>query len=360
MAAMALVVALAVVFQNCGRPALLMADLDSQASPSGLDTRPPASATPTSDARSFYPGVNISGGEYSGDKVGAKLFTDYVYPARSQLEYYRAKGMKVVRVPFDLMRLQPQIRGDLDTVEVSRLLTIVNDAKSLGLVVLLDPHNYGSLRDSWGHEVVIGSRAGFEADAFADFWSRMADVFKSKDHVWFGLMNEPYVQSAAEWRQIAEEAVHAIRAAGATNKILVQGTSWTGAHSWLTSGNAAAWADFKDTNFAVEVHQYLDVDSSGTHTNCVAGSAAKLKDVTEWARARQFDLFLGELGWSTEPLCMEEGEKAMAYLASNRDVWLGYAYWAGGAWLGEYMFTIEPNGQDRPQMDVLLRTLPTD
>jgi endoglucanase len=44
-------------------------------------------------------------------------------------------------------------------------------------------------------------------------------------------------------------------------------------------------------------------------------------------------------------------------MAENNDVWIGWTYWAGGAWWPkDYYTNIEPiDGQDRPQMSVLER-----
>ena len=76
---------------------------------------------------------------------------------------------------------------------------------------------------------------------------------------------------------IAQSVTNAIRAIGARNRILVPGTDYSGAHSWVTSGNAAQMATFLDpaNNFAFDVHQYLDADSSGKEGTCVVGARSK-------------------------------------------------------------------------------------
>ena len=49
----------------------------------------------------------------------------------------------------------------------------------------------------------------------------------------------------------------------------------------------------------------------------------------------------------------------LGYLDANSDVWMGWTFWSGGPWWGEYMFTLEPKnlGQadetDRPQLAVM-------
>ncbi|MBX3016895.1 MAG: glycoside hydrolase family 5 protein [Bdellovibrionaceae bacterium] len=347
-------------FQNCGQSALMMNELPAR---EGLDAAPTPTPDPTPvvEKAIFYPGVNLSGGEYNEGKPNAQLFTDYVFPNQSQMKYYADKGLKVIRLPFDGNRLQPTRNGALDTTELGHLRDVVNAARSEGLIVILDPHNYGKLRMANGNEGLIGIAGEVSNAEFADFWARVAVAFKNDANVWFGIMNEPFVQTASYWQQSAAAAVAAIRATGAKHKVLVPGTSWTGGHSWISSGNAQVWEGFQDSNFAIEIHQYLDSDSSGTSATCIADSHQRLNGVTAWARAQGVQLFLGEIGWSTNALCMSEGDAVMALLTTNRDVWLGYSYWSGGPWLGSYMFTIEPdNGVDRAQMDVLVRNFPPE
>lgn len=105
---------------------------------------------------------------------------------------------------------------------------------------------------------------------------------------------------------MAEAAIKAIRRSGARNKVLVPGTAFSTASTWVSSGNAAAMASFHDpaNNFAFEVHQYLDRNSSGTNGTCVAGAGSKrLKAFEQWLR-EQPDApkgFLGEIAGATAP-----------------------------------------------------------
>ena len=66
------------------------------------------------------------------------------------------------------------------------------------------------------------------------------------------------------WLSAAQEAVNAIRATGATEKIAAGGYAWSGAHSWATNNNAFLLTDSAD-NLIYEAHQYFDDDSSGTY-----------------------------------------------------------------------------------------------
>ena len=94
---------------------------------------------------------------------------------------------------------------------------------------MLDLHNYARYENS-----LIGSETVHIAD-FADVWSRIAPLFKGKDHVIFGLMNEPHDVDTDTWVDAANAAVSAIRDAGAENLILVPGNGWSAAFNWYGS-----------------------------------------------------------------------------------------------------------------------------
>jgi endoglucanase len=243
---------------------------------------------------------------------------------------------------------------------------IVDYCLSKGMRVILDPHNYGYIYDNrTGEQREIGIDAE-GTNMFADFWKRMATMYQNYPNVVFGLMNEPYNQTAAEWYSGAVPAIKAIRAAGASQLILIPGTSWTGALKWNSSGNAAVWAGFNGdplNNFAFEMHQYLD-DGSGKHNTCMANSSHRLDVATEWLTANKFKGFLGEFAWSTDPSCTQEGPPMLDYLSSHSDVWMGWSWWCGGLlfYSPDYMFLLDPLSFeppiiDRPQMAVLLAHL---
>ena len=311
----------------------------------------------------YFPGVNLSGGEFGSGPI---LEHDFTYPVANEFTYFHGKGMKIIRLPFKWERLQPQLSGELDPTNLKEIDRCIATASQLGLLVLLDVHNY-SQRTVDGKVALLGVDPRLTNEQFNDFWMRLARRYQSNPLVWFGLMNEPHEQTARENAATMQSVVTAIRGTGAKNKILVPGTSWTGAHSWIESGNAAALENFDDTanNFAFEVHQYLDQDSSGTHPEVVTGiGKTVLVAFTEWARAHHFKAFLGETGWDDKPANTQaniEGDALLGYMDQNRDVWLGYTIWSAGPWWGPYMFSVEPTGLgqstpvDKNQMQILLK-----
>jgi endoglucanase len=207
------------------------------------------------------------------------------------------------------------------------------------------------------------------ASALDDLWVRLAKAFKGNDRIWFNLMNEPTGIPAARWKMIAQSATNAIRGTGALNRILVPGTDWTGAHSWVKSGNAAQMATFVDpaNNYAFDVHQYLDRDSSGTHAACVTGAGARRLDpFITWAQAAPGRRgFLGEFAGSDPMVPGQEqcGVELHALLddAEGSGVFVGWTAWGGGPWWNRsYMFRLKPadRGQrDTNYMNILRRYL---
>ena len=307
-------------------------------------------------AGSLLLGVNLAGAEF-GSNVPGVFGTDYTYPTHAEIDYYAAKGMGVIRLPFLWERIQRSEFAALDAAELGRLDDVVNYTTGKGLKIEIEPHNYG-----YGFGALIGS-AQTPNSAFADLWGKLAGHFQSNSGVIFGLMNEPHDQSASAWLGSANAAIAAIRAAGASQEILVPGSYWDGAWTWVSSDNdTVIGAGVQDPahNFAFEVHQYLDADGSGTHPGAVSATIGveRLTAITQWAEATGNRLFLGEVGVTTDQTSLTAFDGMLTYMQQHTGAWQGVTYWAGGPWWGNYMFSIEPqNGVDKPQMGILVQHL---
>ncbi len=308
-----------------------------------------------------YRGVNLAGAEFGEGSLPGIFGVDYTYPTPEEVTYFAGKGMNVVRLPFRWERLQPVPMAPFDDAELARLSAVVDDATAQGVYVLLDPHNYARYFGD-----VVGSPA-LPVEAFTDFWSRLAGIFGNDPHVLFGLMNEPHDMATEVWLSDANAALAAIRAAGASNLVLVPGNGYTGAHAWADGWYGTPNSEVMDGvvdpagNFAYELHQYLDADSSGTSPTCVGPSigADRLVVVTDWLRQRGARGFLGEFAGSSDPTCLAALDQMLSFVEANDDVWIGWTYWAAGPWWGDDMFSLEPQGgMDRPQMAALAPHLP--
>ncbi|MDP3432088.1 MAG: cellulase family glycosylhydrolase, partial [Bacteroidota bacterium] len=178
-----------------------------------------------------YFGVNLAGGEFG--KIPGIYGKDYTYPTAGELDYYSSKGLRLFRLPFKWERLQPVLNGELDSTEVSRLMYVVAEADKRDMVVLLDCHNYGR-RNIGGTNYIIGSPQ-VSVQSFANFWTRMAGVFKTKNakksNIWgYDIMNEPHdMLASVKWFDIAQEAIAGIRSIDLNTNIIVSGDGWSGA-----------------------------------------------------------------------------------------------------------------------------------
>jgi uncharacterized membrane protein YgcG len=291
--------------------------------------------------------------------------SDYIYPSNQEIDYYASQGMTVIRVPFLAERLENNPNGPLSQQDLSQLQSVVSYAATKGIDVDLDMHNYGTV---WGQEILPGSST---EQAYDNLWGQLATAFKSDPNVIFGLMNEPNTQTPTQQATIDNDAIAAIRQTGASQEVFVPGTDWTGGWTWVSSGNAAAinpqTIHDPDNNWAIEVHQYLDSDGSGTNFGPITDpniGVERLTSVTQWAQQNGVKLFLGETGVPSDGQSLTALQNMLSYMEQNSSVWQGVAYWAGGQWWGSYPFSIEPSGlgtsnvQNAPQMNILNQFAP--
>ncbi|HEY9099599.1 MAG TPA: glycoside hydrolase family 5 protein [Thiobacillus sp.] len=306
-------------------------------------------------------GVNLAGAEFASSKLPGVLNKDYVYPGRDQMDYFASLGANAIRLPFRWERIQPALFGELDALELKNLETTVAMARSRGMCVILDVHNYGAYRGN-----AIGTQA-VPAAAFIHLWTRLAKTFTDTSSTAFGLMNEPHKLPIEQWAGVAQKTIDAIRQTGAQNLILISGGRWSGVHEWEKSfsgtSNAMAFSNLKDPlkQSWIDVHQYADADYSGTGKSC--RSAEQLTNMfvrmTQWAQTHNQQLFLGEFGVPANQACLDTLDSMLKQM-TDTGVWRGWTYWAAGSWWGDYPLSIEPrDGRDAPQIRILKKHLGT-
>lgn len=307
-----------------------------------------------------YYGVNLASAEFAPHKVPGVHGQDYIFPTKETAAPFLSMGMNSVRLPILWERIQPEPMGPLREEEMQRLDRSLADLAGFDQVIL-DVHNYGRFN---GKPLSRSDRSGA---ALPDLWTRLASRYKDRPQIAFGIMNEPHGIAAREWRELAEATTAAIRRTGARNLVLVPGTHWTGGHSWLQGGvnsNASAMAGFADPggNYAFEIHQYLDSDSSGSKGACAGQKIGRerLQGVTRWLREQRAKAVLGEFGGDRSPGCLSALDDLLSFLRANGDVWIGWNYWAGGDWWGDYPLSVQPKDKEpRPQLELLRRHVAT-
>lgn len=90
----------------------------------------------------FKRGTALSGLEFGSVYPGI-VGTDYFQPSLTDFQYLAQKGFDLVRLPFAWERIQPVLNGTLEPNYKSYIDTAIANAKSLGIQLVLDVHNFG-------------------------------------------------------------------------------------------------------------------------------------------------------------------------------------------------------------------------
>ncbi len=328
----------------------------STSPPSRPQTAGTTNSPTTSENRAVpYRGINLAGAEF-GSAIPGREGLDYSFPTTTAIDYYLSKGMNTFRIGFKWERMQRAAYGPLDEDYTKKIGALVTYASSRGATVILEPHNFARYYGS-----TVGSPQVPNA-VFANFWSRLAQLWIRDAHVAFNLVNEPHDMPTEQWVGSANSAIQAIRQTGSRNVILVPGNAWTGAHSWASNGygtpNSVAMLKVTDpiNNILFEAHQYMDADSSGTSDTCLGATvgSTRLAPFISWLRANKLKGLIGELAGGRNQQCYAAVTDMLTTIHTNADVLTGWLWWAGGPAWQDYVFTLEPTGgKDRPQMAVL-------
>lgn len=235
-------------------------------------------------------------------------------------------------------RLTPNsLTGSFDKAYLGNLTQQVNYITGKGAYAMVQPHNYGRF---YGNIIT-------DTNGFKTWWKNVAAQYKDNALVVFDTNNEYHDMDQALVFNLNQASIDGIRAAGATKQYITpEGNSWTGAWTWVSSGNAASLVSLKDpqNKLIYQMHQYLDSDGSGTSATCVSATIFKerLQAATKWLKDNKKQGFLGEFAAGNNAQCISALQDGLSYLGQNSDVWWGAAWWAAGPWWGDYIFNMEP------------------
>ncbi|MFH1498963.1 MAG: cellulase family glycosylhydrolase [Verrucomicrobiota bacterium] len=319
----------------------------------------PASAPPPPAAQlPWMLGVNLASacfGEYYPGVHG----THYIWPGADDLDYFKARGMELIRLPFRWENIQPVLFGPLNSAEVARLDAFLDAAEERGMRVIPDVHNFG--RYHINHVPQILGSPQVPRTAFADLWDKLAAHLKDRTCIWaYGIMNEPNNMAGHTWKTSAQVAIDAIRAHDTRTAILVPGDAYSNAHTWVGhSGDLHTLVDPSD-NLIFEAHQYLDADHGGTgdadyDVDGVTPTTGvfRLQNFINWCETNDVRGFIGEFGVpDNDPRWSVALENMVAYMKANN---LPGTYWAAGPRWGDYQqrCNIRPNHDEAPQMQAM-------
>jgi len=184
-----------------------------------------------------------------GNALEAPNEGDWGYRITAQdLRSVAAAGFDTVRIPIrwdaHTAHRAPYI---IDAPFMARVNTVVRDAQSAGLGVIIDVHHYEDLM----------ARPTREQARFLAIWNQIARNFAdAPDTVYFEVLNEPTLQlSNAQVNDLYAKVLPVIRATNPTRKVILGGNSWNS----IESLDAVRWpqsANKRDANLVATFHDY--------------------------------------------------------------------------------------------------------
>jgi endoglucanase len=78
---------------------------------------------------------------------------------------------------------------------------------------------------------------------------------------------------------------------------------------------------------AMDIHEYLDVDYSGRHSDCESLASTNLTPLTSWLNQYGLKAMITEFGAANGSECSSYVTDIIAYMADN-DAYIGWAAWA--------------------------------
>jgi endoglucanase len=309
----------------------------------------PAQAAEPGKSPGILWGISESGMEFGKGPIAG---TNYAVPDPT---YYLQRGVRLVRVPFQIVRLQPVPEGPLDPAVLGYLKAIARQDAAAGAVTVLDPHAYGTYPINGKPQDILKNPAA--ADAYVDLMGKIAASFFAGD-VAIALMNEPHTGADTDYAPVWNRAIAAIRQAGFHGVILVPHAHWSTASDITPAKPYAGVIIDPENNWVLELHCYLDPDNTGTYKKPVPSigiGAARIAGAIAWSRLSHVRLFLGETGAPADGASLAALQTMFDAIAAAPDAFWGVALWGAGPWWNpKYPMHLDPTaGVDTPQFRTL-------
>ncbi|PMD45506.1 glycoside hydrolase family 5 protein [Hyaloscypha variabilis F] len=306
-------------------------------------------------AQVWLAGVNIAGfdfgcgntlGDYASSEVTAPLLSQGNADGIGQMNHFvHNDGLNVFRLPVCWQYLVNNVLGGtLNSNNFGVYDQLVQGCLATGAYCVVDIHNYAR----WNDQIVGQSNGAVTNGDLASVWYQLAAKYATESKVIFGVMNEPHDLDINTWATTVQWAVTSIRNAGATSQmILLPGTDYTAAGSFISTGSASALSavvnlDGSTTNLIFDIHQYLDADSSGTTADCVTNGVDNLSAFATWLRSNGRQAFLTETGGGSTASCYDYLCGELDWMNYNGDVYLGWIGWAAGSFSTSYVLSETP------------------
>lgn len=193
-----------------------------------------------------------------------------------------------------------EVAGKLDAENFGHYDKLVQVCLGTGAHCMIDMHNFAR------HDGGIIGQGGPSDEVFVDLWVQIAKKYADNDRVIFGLMNEPHDLDIKLWAQTCQKVVTGIRKAGAeTHMILLPGTNFASAETFVSTGSAEALAaitnpDGSTDGLLLDLHKYLDINNSGTHAECTTDNVEGFKTIATWLKKNNRQAMVSETGASMD------------------------------------------------------------
>ncbi len=342
----------------------------------------PEAGTPIQDSTSgilppadkAYLGVNLASA--SGGNNPGTFGHDYMYPRFEDLYYFKAKGVRLLRIPFRAARVQHEIGGELDydaeKSDIKALADVVREAERLGMWVLLDMHDYCERSiDGVLYEYGVAGRRVWNSSTnswdtweatdapvvttehFADLWKKIATEFKDYTNIWgYDLTNEPKGIDIDILFNNYQAAINAIREVDTKASVVIEGKNYASSSAWESVSDKLKDLADPQGKIVYEAHAYFDRSSSGTYPgtydqeiNNTEIYRDRIDPFVNWCEKNGKKGMLGEFGVPYtghshgDARYDELIDKVFSYLKEKQ---LTATYWCGGAMYDSYMLTVQP------------------
>jgi endoglucanase len=338
----------------------------------------------------LYRGVSLAGGEFQNSGGGGTDAKDGNYlPTENDAMLFIYKGMNTFRIPVALEYIgdsNGRLFSSNESSYIRKLDSLLDDLIIRhNASIILELHNYMRYNpvdvglnpqhtDPFGTDVIGGLTSTYTDSAFYAIWRAIVRKYNSPNLI-YGIMNEPHDVTFALLNRVTRNTYSAIREAEQSvgsmhhHLILISGNAYTGLHSWFLSNNSHDFdiTSFPDNDFAIEVHQYLDADSSGRYDStiidgyehdCISTDLfVREFDIywrafKNWTIAHRVKIFLGEFGVPDTTRCkanvayLLDAMTAFAYSDVQGHGVIGWTLWsAGNAWGSVYPLSLATAGK---------------
>lgn len=321
--------------------------------------------------RDFSVGVGIAGLEYvHGPEELPGVLNRHFFLPDDRLQYFNAKGVKSIRLPFLWERLQPEVGGPLDPVYLGFIRHALRTAIGNGQRILLDPHNYGA-RYVGTRTFGIGTPQ-VPIEAFADFWRKVAVALKDDGQglIGFDIMNEPSprnIEKPETWATAAQAAIDAIREVDGGTLIFVEGWRFSNPYNWARDNPTLHEIRDPANRVVISMHQYFDKDRTGTYDSADGSYTGEggdrsqdlkhLQTFVDWIRHYGFSGHVGEFG---APPTADWVPTMNQYMDGLREAGLPFHAWGGFTFGSKNVLNLSrtPSGVDRLQGTEIFKRLP--